>query len=153
MKDKKMSKNIEEMIEQINKLDDEIFALQQPINPKIAELSAKKSAIKSELDLIIAKDAAENLKNNDYGCGTFNLETDRYKIKTVVSKKVKWDEGMLLGIEETIKEAGQNPRDFIKQKLSVSETSYKTFPDNIKEVFEPARSVEPSAPKITIERK
>ena len=105
------------------------------------------------MDVEVAKIAAEQFKDKDYGCGTANLETPSLKIKCVVSKKVKWDEGELRKIAEQIRASGNNPENFIKYKLSVSEAAFKGFSPEIQEAFVPARSVEPSAPKITIERK
>lgn len=145
--------NIETMIDQINDLDRKIFDLEKTIADKKSGLVKKKNEMKALLDAEIAKQASVQLKDKDYGCGTATIETALHKIKLVVSKKVKWDEKQLFSIREKIVEAGKNPNDFIKEKLSVSETAYKEFDDEIKEVFEPARSVEPSAPVIKIERK
>jgi len=148
-----MSKNIEVMIGEIDKLDDQVFELNQTIADKVNALQNKKSELKSMLDVEIAKAATGDLTNKEYGCGTATIETARHKIKVVVSKKVKWDEKQLFVIRNQIIDAGQNPSAYIKEKLSVSETAYKGFTPDIQKTFEPARSVEPSAPKITIERK
>ncbi len=148
-----MSKNIETMIAEVDKLDDQIFELNQTIADKVNAIQTKKAQLKSMLDVEIAKAATEELKGKDYGCGTATIETARHKIKVVVSKKITWDEGQLHGIRDLIIAAGENPLSFIKEKLSVSETTYKYFPEDIQKIFEPAREVTPSAPKITIERK
>ena len=148
-----MSKNIEVMIAEVDKLDDQIFELNQTIADKVNALQNKKAEMKSMLDIEIAKAAASDLKDKDYGCGTATIETLRHKIKIVVSKKVKWDEDMLRQVANQIRTAGQDPEAFIKYKLSVSETAFKGFPENIQEAFVPAREVTPSVPKITIERK
>ena len=148
-----MSHDIELLIGEVDKINQEIFAINQTVAPKIAALNAKKSTAQEMLDRKINEQAGKILASKDYGCGTATIETDNFKIKTVVSKKIKWDESMLHNIEGVITAGGKNPRDFIKQKLSVSETAYKTFPVDIQKVFEPARTVEPSAPKTTYERK
>lgn len=142
--------NIETMVNQIEKLDREIFELEQTIAEKKAGLVKKRDEMKGLLDAEIAKEAAAQLKGNDYGCGTATIETALHKIKVTVSKKVKWNESKLHDIKVLIAAANKNPADYIKEKLSVSETDYKKFPDDIQAVFEPARSVEPSAPKIEI---
>jgi len=148
-----VTQTIEKLIGEVDKLDAEIFALNQTIADKVSGLQNKKSEVKELLDKEIYTQCAEQLADKDYGCGTANLETTLFKIKTVVSKKVKWDEKMLRTVANDIKAAGQDPEAYIKYKLSVSETAFKGFPENIQQAFLPARSVEPSAPKITIERK
>lgn len=148
-----MSENIEQMINEVDKLDDEIYALNQTIADKVNKLQSKRNEANEKLNEAVAKEAATALEENDYGCGTANIETARHKIKVVVSKKVKWDEKGLFGIRQQIIDAGKNPDNFIKQKLSVSETSYKGFEPNIQELFETVREVTPSAPKVQIVRK
>ena len=145
--------NIETMIVEIDKLDDEIFALNQTIADKVNALQTKRRESKAELDLAIAKEASVDLKDKDYGCGTANIETERHKIKVTVSKSVKWDEKQLHVIRQQIIDAGKKPTDFIKEKLSVSETAYKGFSPEIQRTFESAREVSASAPKIEIVRK
>ena len=148
-----MIKNIEVLIAEVDKLDDQIFELNQTIANDIAVLSSKKIEVQGILDDELSKEAASLLSDKDYGCGTANIETARHKIKVTVSKKVKWDEGELRVVRNLILAADGDPSIYIKEKLSVSETEYKGFPQHIQDAFEPARSVEPSAPKITIERK
>ena len=148
-----MTKTIEEMISDIEKIDDQIFEINQTIADKVASLNKKKEDIKKSLDEEVSKIAIVELKDKDYGCGTANIETDRYKVKVTVSKKIKWDQSALRNVANQISVAGQDPEDFIKYKLSVSETDYKKFPDEIQKAFEPARTVEPSVPTVKIERK
>tara|TARA_R110000851_G_scaffold111570_2_gene235093 strand:+ start:507 stop:953 length:447 start_codon:yes stop_codon:yes gene_type:complete len=148
-----MTNNIETMIAEVDKVDDELFNLEQTIADKANTLRAKRSELNSELKELIATRAMEQLRDKDYGCGTANIDLARHKVKVTVSKKVKWNEEILRDVANQIKEGGQDPEDYIKYKLSVSETSYKGFGDNIQKVFEQARTVEPSAPVIKIERK
>lgn len=148
-----MTQNIETMIGEVDKLDDEIYKLEQTIADKVSGLRAKRNEMNDLLQAQIIKEASEDLKDKDYGCGTANIETGRHKVKVTVSKKVKWDESQLSGIRQQIIDGGQDPSAFIKEKLSVSETAYKGFDPEIQKVFEPARTVEPSKPVIKIERK
>lgn len=145
--------DIEEMIAERDKLDDRIFAYQQSILPDVTALQDARNKINDSLSLELAKQAADKLSDNDYGCGTANIETARHKIKVTVSKKVKWDEKQLFNIKQKIINAGKNPSEYIKEKLSVTEAAYKGFNPDIQKVFEIAREVTPSAPKIEIVRK
>ena len=142
---------IEKLINDIDTINNDIHELNQTIAVELNGLNNRKATLQAELDDHILK--SSDFSGKEYGCGTVNIDTEHFKIKTVVSKKIKWDEKALRTVANQIKDAGQDPEAFIKYKLSVSETSYKGFPDAIQQAFLPARSVEPSAPKITIERK
>jgi hypothetical protein len=148
-----MTQEIEKLINEINVYKKEIFDVNQTIADKVNALSSKQREAQEKLDKVVAKMAAEALKDNDYGCGTHNIDTPLFKVKAVVRKKVKWDESALVNIENQIKSVGQNPEDYIKYKRSVSEANYGKFSDDIKKIFTAARTVEPSAPLITITNK
>lgn len=93
--------------------------------------------------LILNEYAAEiqgNLAAKDEPYGDVTIGDIKFKIP----KYVKWDEAKLEKIAATL----DNPTDYIDVKLSVSETSYKTLPENLKTVFSEARKV--SSGKINI---
>ncbi len=144
---------IEEIYNNINKIDNEIYTLNQTIAGELNALQLKKQEMQKELNAKIAVLATEKLKGKKYGCGTANVDTPTLKIKCVVSKKIKWDEEKLKIVRQQIIDAGQDSTHWIKEKLSVFETVYNNFSEEIQQTFEPAREVTPSVPKITIERK
>ena len=149
-----MSKaKVEELIQQINQIDNNIIEVKKPIMKEVNELEEQRHNLKEILDAEIVKMTKPKFKQKDYGCGTISIDTENFKIKTVIKKTVKWDEEKLKDVEKLIREGGQDPENFVKYKRSVLEASYKNFTDDIKVAFEPARSVEPSKPSISIERK
>lgn len=124
----------------------------EAIDEKISEFLNKKKSIQDEIDAMVISKAHDELAAKPYGCGTVNLEIDGVKTKVVVRKTVKWDEDYLKRfIEPMIEEAGRDPEEYIKYKRSVSENSYKNFNDDMKKIFEPARTVHPSKPTISYE--
>lgn len=112
---------------------------------------------KAELEHVLAdsisQDVSSQLADKDYGCGTANILTNDYKIKVVISKDVKYEQSGLADLFDRIKESGENPTDYIKVKFDVSEMAYKNWPSKIQSEFEPYRTVQPSKPKITFEKK
>jgi len=148
-----MTQNIETLVSEIESINTQIFELQKPINDQVFALNQKKQEAQDKLNKEVFLATAPQLQENDYHCGTANLETANFKFKTVVSKKVSWDEDVLRGVANTIRAAGRDPEEFIKYKLSVSETDFKKFPEEIQNAFLPARTVEPSKPVITYVRK
>ncbi len=135
-----------------NNLDNLLSSL-EAIHLKLDELKKEKVQLESALAESVSQDVSAQLADKDYGCGTANIQTDSFKLKVVISKDVKYDQAKLADLFDKIKESGDDPFEYIKVKYDVSETAYKNWPSNIRQAFEPARTVEPSKPKITFERK
>ena len=137
-----MRNDIDAVIRELEELDDQF-----------AQIKRVRDGVYKELSNLLRSSIEEKLKDRPYNCGTTNIESDVYKVKATVSKKVSWDQEKLKEVSRLIKEGGQNPAAYIKTKLDVSESVYKTWPDDIQRVFLPAREVKQSATKIEYERK
>ncbi len=135
-----------------NETINNLLASIQEADEAIENFKIAKAIHESELSNLLAGSVAEQLANKDYGCGTANIQTDKFKIKCVISKKVEYDQKQLGDIFERIKAANENPLEYMKVKYDVAEAAYKNWPKNIKSVFEPARSIEQSKVKITFEK-
>lgn len=83
---------------------------------------------------------------SDQDIGTHNAEVDGFKVKVTVSKNISWDQEQLAWIRERIDGAAE----FVDVKYSVSETKYNSWPEAWRGVFEPARTVKPSKPKVEV---
>ena len=135
-----MTLNVDGLIQKLEEANNQIRAAQQ-----------EKKLLEDKLSEAISDEVKAQLADKDYGCGTANINTGKYKVKVVVGKKVKWDENQLGSIYREIQSSGHNPDEYIKTTYSVSEASYKAWPSTIKQTFEPARTVEPGKPVITFE--
>ena len=145
---------IQKHLSEVEGLNLKVSKLAASIADDMSVLEKQLKIAHDNLEEAVLAEAEGQLSEKDYGCGTANIESDLMKIKVVVKKKIKWDEGYIQkNIEPLIKQAGKDPEQFVKYKRSVSETDYKNFDDEMKRVFEPARTVEPSNPSITYERK
>ena len=71
--------------------------------------------------------------------GTTHLIDGELDIAVEIDKTVKWDQAKLPVIWDRIAATGDDPRQYIEVKYSVSETRYKAWPDTLKEPFTPAR--------------
>lgn len=135
-----------------NLIDDEINRILS-LDAEIESLKKQRDKAEGSLLEYVKADISSGLADKDYGAGTVNLESLEYKIKAVVSKRVKWDQDKLAEIYQRIQEHGENPAQYVKVKYDVSENAYKNWPDAIAKAFEPARTVEVTAPKFSFERK
>ena len=84
--------------------------------------------------------------------GTTHLQDGELDIAVEIDKTVKWDQTKLPAIWDRIAATGDDPRQYIEVKYSVSETKYKAWPDTLKQPFTPARTVTPGKPKFTVRR-
>jgi hypothetical protein len=65
----------------------------------------------------------------------------------VIDKRVKWDQGGLAQLYEKIRAGGDDPSEYLDIGFSVQEKKYSAWPDLIKVVFAPHRTVTPGKPK------
>lgn len=137
----------------MEKIMDEICQKITQIDIQLADLKNQREQLLSDLQKQAQSNIESQLSNNDYGCGTANIDSDNYKIKYTVSKRVKWDQDVLRQSIDKIKASGRNPDDFIRAKYDILETKYKMFAKDVQRFFEPARTVETSKPVIKIEKK
>lgn len=82
--------------------------------------------------------------------GSTTLEQDGIKITVTIPMRTSWDENKLREIAAKISSHGDNPEDFIQYKLSVPETKYKNFPEPVRNLFEPARTIKPGKKQIKV---
>ena len=74
--------------------------------------------------------------------GTKEREIDGVSIKMVKSKNIEWDNDRLIGLWNQIEGDGADPSAYIKKKIeySVSENAYKEWSQDMKDVFDEART-------------
>ncbi len=58
-------------------------------------------------------------------------------------KRVEWDQHDLAELIERIKAEGDDPQDYVEVTLKVSERKYISWPNQIRALFEPSRTVRP----------
>jgi len=84
--------------------------------------------------------------------GTVRFVDNEFTIIADLPKRVKWDQGKLAHAVEIIRTSwGDNPADYVKTKLDVSEAAFANWPRPVRELFIPARTVETGRPTYRIE--
>lgn len=112
------------------------------INHEMEQLKKRKTLLEAELSALAQKEVDEQLSLNDYGTGTATVETEKYVLKAVVPKKVKWDQDKLLDLHDRIVAAGDDPRVYMTCEFKVSETAFGKWPVEIQDAFTDCRTVE-----------
>ena len=119
---------------------------------QLARLQA--DAIKQISSAKLTKDLLDGVLNHKYGdeaagmrhlmgkdFGTVRFEDDDVTVISDLPKKPVWDQKQISSIVQTIKEAGDDPSEYVDTTFKVSESKYKAWPEHIRRTFEPARTL------------
>lgn len=126
----------------------------EAIRAKREELSFVKHELEvMENKFLLAAEAAvkDAYKEKADPFGTAHVNFDGVKVKFTAPKKITWDQEALSAISAAIKEAGEDPLDYVKVSYEVSETKYNAWPEDIRAAFEPARTVAPGKMRFEFE--
>ena len=83
--------------------------------------------------------AARADADKDFGVARF-VDGD-VTVVADLPKKVEWDQRDLADLVEHIKADGKDPRDYVEVSLKVAERNYTSWPNHIRSLFEPSRTV------------
>ena len=82
----------------------------------------------------------------------FALQDGDFVIIADLPKRVRWDQTRLAEAVEIIRrDWNDDPAQYVRTELKVAETAYGSWPAAIRQLFEPARTVETGKPTYRIE--
>ena len=115
-----------------------------------AEQLTKSKALKNWIDCAIALKYDQRIRTlrGQLGkdTGIVNLHDDGVHIAADLPKKPIWDQQRLAEIAERIRASGDNPADFLDISYKVAERQYTAWPEHLRSVFAPARTVQTGKP-------
>lgn len=130
----------EAIIEDILSLEAQIATLES--NVKIAKNNLLERR-RAQLD--------EALRAKKEPFGAVSTEIANQKVTFTTPKKVTWDQGGLKKLAAQMIADGADPEEYITIEYKIKEDAYKNWPSNLKEYFEPHRTVTPGNVSIKIE--
>jgi len=117
-------------------------------------LSAKATkvsrALQEEVEARLKDEIRSAYAEKKADTGTVNLNQGDLVVEVTKPKKVEWDQDALIAIADKIRDAGDNPSEYIDVTMSVSEKRYVAWPAAIQKQFEGARTVTPGNVSIKI---
>jgi hypothetical protein len=116
---------------------------------EIKMMEARAKSCKAMLGAVVQ--AKYSFDAND--TGTQRLHDGEIDVVVNVPKSVSWDQDKLNEVFNNLTNMGEDAHEYIDIKASVSETKYKAWPESLRTMFEPARTVKPGSPSIKFERK
>jgi hypothetical protein len=116
----------------------------------VADAEAKFSAA---LDYRFGHEARERRLAEGKDSGRVRLDDGDFVIVADLPKRVEWDQRELAAVVARIRDAGDNPAEYVKTRLEVSERAYNAWPQRIRATFAQARKVRLGKPSYAIERR
>lgn len=95
-------------------------------------------------------DAQETRRAEGKDTGTVRLQDGPVTVVAELPKRVDWDQAMLAGLVERIRADGADPAEYVDIAFSVPERKYTAWPKDIRQEFEPARTVRTGKPKFRL---
>lgn len=134
-------------------LPSELLAtLQEEVDDAFARAKRIKDRLDHALDLKFSARAAAARFAERKDTGTVRITDEGLVVIADLPKRVKWDQAELSGIVERIRAAGDDPAEYVTIEFKVSERAYGAWPQAIRSVFAPARTVETGKPAYRFER-
>ena len=91
---------------------------------------------------------ARRTENKD--TGTVRFEDGSVTVIADLPKRVDWDQRALAAVVERIRAAGDDPSEYIDVAYRVPERKYAAWPESIRAVFAPARTVRTGKATFTL---
>jgi len=82
--------------------------------------------------------------------GTVHFEDDGVRVTADLPKKPVWDQQRLAEIAGRIAASGDNPSEFLDITYKVAERKYTAWPESLREVFAPARTLKTGKPTFQL---
>jgi len=82
--------------------------------------------------------------------GTVHFDDDGVRVTADLPKKPVWDQKKLSEIAERITASGDDPTEYLDITYKVAERKYTAWPENLREVFVPARTLKTGKPTFQL---
>ena len=130
----------------------ELACLLDDLDTQKASLRLLEEKLDGALDRRYGPRAKQRRAEENKDTGTVRFVDNDFTIIADLPKRVKWDQGKLAHAVDIIRTSwGDNPADYVKTKLDVSEAAFANWPRPVRELFIPARTVETGRPTYRIE--
>lgn len=131
----------------------ELIKQKEMVMAELLKINEQMAQIESDIELKIAGPVMEARQLAAKDTGTINALVDGVMVKHQVNKRVVWDQSKMFEIWNRIKNAGDNPENYMTAKTShsVKEKLYDSFPDPVRAIFSEAREVKAGTPKISFD--
>lgn len=124
--------------------------LQREIDDRLKRDKAAKTRFDAGLAVRYTTRATEEHQAAGKDTGTVRFDDGDFTVVADLPKRVDWDQDRLADMTARIRDAGDDPTEYVDLAYKVPERKYAAWPEAIRQGFEPARTVRPGTLKIEI---
>jgi len=124
--------------------------LQHEIDARLKRDKAAKARLDAGLAVRYADRAAEERRAAGKDTGTIRFDDGDFTVVADLPKRVDWDQDKLAAMVARIRDAGDDPAQYVDIAIKVPERKYAAWPDAIRKGFEPARTVRTGTLKVEL---
>ncbi|HLT19980.1 MAG TPA: hypothetical protein VKZ96_11030 [Thermomicrobiales bacterium] len=129
---------------------DQLALLKQDADERLRAAKSLCDWLDGAIALKYGEQAQEARRAEGKDTGTIRLQDGPVTVVAELPKRVVWDQAMLADLVERIRADGADPAEYVDIAFSVPERKYTAWPTDIRQVFEPARTVRTAKPKFRL---
>lgn len=129
---------------------DQLAILKQDADERLRAAKSLCDWLDGAIALKYGEQAQEARRAEGKDTGTIRLQDGPVTVVAELPKRVVWDQAMLADLVERIRADGADPAEYVDIAFSVPERKYTAWPKDIRQEFEPARTVRTAKPKFRL---
>ena len=129
---------------------DQLALLKQDANERLRAAKTLCDWLKGAVALKYGDQAQEARRKEGKDTGAVQFQDGQVTLVAELPKRVDWDQTMLAGLVERIRTDDADPTEYVDIAFSVPERKYTAWPTDIRQEFEPARTVRTGKPKFRL---
>ena len=129
---------------------EQIALLVEEASGALAQAKRLKDRLDGALELKYRDRAAERRAADGKDSGTIRFEDGQVLVTADLPKKVDWDQERLKGLAIRLGSEGEDPEEYIEVTYRVPERRYTAWPQYIRDLFTPARTVRTGKPSFKL---
>ncbi len=127
---------------------DQLQLLQEDVDENLRRAKLAKERLDGALLLKYGDWAQEARRACGKDTGTVRLADGDVTVIADLPKKIEWDQAQLTALVERIRSGGEDPADYVATELKVAERAFTAWPEAIRQLFAPARTVRAGKPSF-----
>jgi len=129
---------------------EQLALLQQDIEENLRRAKLAKDWLDGALALKYGERAAALRREAGKDTGTIRLADGDVTVIADLPKKIEWDQAQLSALVERIRACGEDPAEYVSTELKVAERAFTAWPESLRQLFAPARTVRTGKPTFRL---
>lgn len=128
----------------------ELYSLLNEATHMLAHAKKVRQWVEAAIAMKYAEQIRAKRQRMEKDTGVIHIEDNGYRLTTDVTKKTEWDQDKLEQIVAAIHKEGDNPLEYVDVTYKVPERKYTAWPESIRKIFEPARTIKTGNPSYAL---